>query len=145
MSMIQLAAAALALGLFASGTMAQTDSVHRSAEAVAGKPLRIGIYGNVKKDCSAGPLPELKVVTPPKHGTLAIRTGKVKTNRIANCPNLETPIRGVFYQATAGYTGVDEISYEVRSAEGKVRSHSVRINVSNQPNPKAKPSEPTDL
>ncbi len=145
MATIQVSGVALALCLWASGAIAQTESLHRSAEAVANKPLRIGIYGNVKKDCAPGPLPEVKVTTPPKHGTLAVRTGKVKTNRVANCPNLETPIQGVFYQARAGYTGVDEIGYEVRSAEGKVQSHSVRINVTSQANPKAKPSDATDL
>ncbi len=35
--------------------------------------------------------------------------------------------------------------YEVRSAEGKVQSHTVRIDVTAQPNPKAKSTEPTDL
>lgn len=131
--------------LFGSPAGSQTNSLHRSADAVAGKALRVGIYGNVKKDCSAGPLPEVKVVTPPKFGSLAVKTGKVKTNRVVNCPNIETPVQGVFYQARAGYVGVDEIGYEVRSAEGKVQIHSVRINVATQPNPNAKATEPSDL
>ena len=108
MPSIRLIALTLALGIGASPAWAQ-DSRYRSADAVAGQPLRIGIYGNVKKDCSAGPLPEVRVTTPPKHGTLAVRAGKVKTNRVANCPNLETPIQGVFYQSNAGFAGADEI------------------------------------
>lgn len=144
MPSIRFIALVLALGVGAFAAAAQ-DSRYRSAEAVTGRPLRIGIYGNVKKDCSAGPLPEVRVTTPPKHGTLAVRAGKVKTNRVANCPNLETPIQGVFYQANAGYAGVDEIGYEVKSAEGKVQSHTVRITVTRQPNPAAKKDQTTDL
>lgn len=144
MPSFRLLALALAFGLGASAAAAQ-DSRYRSADAVTGKPLRIGIYGNVKKDCSAGPLPEVRVTTLPKHGTLAVRAGKVKTNRVANCPNLETPIQGVFYQSNAGYAGADEIGYEVKSAEGKVQSHSVRITVTRQPNPAAPKEQATDL
>jgi hypothetical protein len=47
---------------------AQTNSAYRSVDAAAGKPHRLGAYGNVTKDCTSGPLPTIRVVTPPKHG-----------------------------------------------------------------------------
>ena len=34
---------------------AQSNSSYRSADAIAGKSERLGVYGNVQKDCSSGP------------------------------------------------------------------------------------------
>jgi uncharacterized membrane protein len=123
-------AAALAGSLAMSGgSLAQTNNAYRSAEAVAGKPHRIGAYGNVQKDCTSGPLPTIKVLTPPKHGELNVRSGTLKTGRITRCPSLAAKAQGIFYKANPTYKGGDEVAYEVRSASGKVESHTVRITV----------------
>jgi hypothetical protein len=124
-------APALACTLALSGTaaLAQTNTVYRSTDVVAGKPHRLGIYGNVQKDCTSGPLPTVRVVTPPKHGELNVRSGKLKAGRISRCPKLEATAQGVFYKPSPAYKGTDEVSYEVKSASGKVESHTVRITV----------------
>lgn len=124
-------ASALAGILALSGTAAlsQTNSVHRSADAVSGKAHRLGVYGNVQKDCTSGPLPTIRVVTPPKHGELNVRSGKLKAGRITRCPTLEATAQGVFYKANPTYKGTDEVSYEVKSTSGKVETHTVRITV----------------
>jgi hypothetical protein len=122
-------ALACTLVLSASAAVAQTDSAHRSADVVAGKPHRLGVYGNVQKDCTSGPLPKVRVVTPPRHGELNVRSGKLKAGRISRCPKLEATAQGIFYKASPTYKGADEVSYEVKSASGKVESHTVRITV----------------
>jgi hypothetical protein len=141
------AAAILACAITLSVTVAsaQTNSAFRSAEAVSGKPHRLGVYGNVTKDCTSGPLPTIRVVTPPKHGELNVRSGTLKAGRITRCPKLEAKAQGVFYRANPQYTGTDEVSYEVRSASGKVEAHTVRINVTGTPPAGAKPSDEAEL
>jgi hypothetical protein len=124
---------------------AQTNSAYRSVDAAAGKPHRLGAYGNVTKDCTSGPLPTIRVVTPPKHGELNVRSGTLKAGRITRCPKLEAKAQGVFYRASPQYTGTDEVSYEVRSASGKVESHTVRINVTSTPPAGSKSSDETEL
>lgn len=124
---------ALAGGLAATGALAQTESTFRNQDAAPGKPVRLGLYGNVAKDCKAGPPPEVRVVTPPKNGNLAVRGGKTKTNRIPGCSEVEAEVRGVFYEAKGGYKGADEVVYEVRRPEGKVETHTVRITVTDKP------------
>jgi hypothetical protein len=138
---------ALACGITLSGTVAwaQTNSAYRSADAIAGKPQRLGVYGNVKQDCTSGPLPEIRVVTPPKHGELSVRSGTLKAGRITRCPKLEAKAQGVFYRANPKYTGPDEVGYEVKSASGKVEAHTVRITVKDTPPSGARPSEDTEL
>ena len=134
-----------ALVLSASPALAQTNSVHRSADVVAGKPHRLGVYSNVQKDCTSGPLPTVRVVTPPKHGELNVRSGNLKAGRISRCPKLEATAQGIFYKANPTYKGTDELSYEVRSASGKVEGHTVRITVKDAQALNAKPDQDAEL
>jgi hypothetical protein len=138
-------ALACALTLSAAPTLAQSNSAHRSADVVSGKQHRLGAYGNVQKNCTSGPLPTIRVVTPPKHGELNIRSGKLKAGRISRCPSLEPTAQGVFYKASPTYKGVDEVSYEVRSASGKVESHTVSITVKGALPADGKPNQDTDF
>jgi hypothetical protein len=124
--------------LFGTAALAQTNSAHRSAEAVAGKSLRLGTYGNVQKDCTSGLLPTVRVLTPPKHGELNVRSGNLKAGRITRCPNLRATAQGIFYQASPKYSGTDEVSFEVKAASGKVETHTVRIMVKDAQAPDTK-------
>jgi hypothetical protein len=124
---------ACVLVLFGTAALAQTNSAHRSAEAVTGKPLRLGTYGNVQKDCTSGPLPTVRVLTPPKHGELNVRSGNLKAGRVTRCPNLRPTAQGIFYQANSKYSGTDEVSFEVKAVSGKVETHTVRITVKDAP------------
>lgn len=118
-----------ALVMSCGAVLAQSSSAYRSADVTAGQQHRLGVYGNVQKDCTSGPLPTIRVVTPPKHGELNVRSGKLKAGRISRCPKLEAVAQGVFYKAGQAYKGADEVGYEVRTASGKVERHIVRINV----------------
>src|ERR671910_526812 len=92
---------ALAFGLAGSLAIpagvasAQSNSAYRSADAVADKAERLGVYGNVQKDCTSGPLPTVRVVTPPKHGELNVRSGTLKAGRITRCPKLAPKAQGI--------------------------------------------------
>jgi hypothetical protein len=142
-------AAAVGAGTLAvpdGAAWAQSNSAFRSAEVVAGKSHRLGVYGNVQKDCTSGPLPTVRVVTPPKHGELNVRSGKLKAGRISRCPKLEATAQGIFYKPNPTYKGADEVSYEVKSASGKVESHTVRITVKDaQASDTPKPDQEDEL
>jgi hypothetical protein len=117
------------LAMSGDSALAQSNSAYRSTDVVAGQPHRLGVYGNVQKDCTSGPLPTVRVVTPPKHGELNVRSGKLKAGRISRCPKLEATAQGIFYKPNPAYKGADEVSYEVKSASRKVESHTVKITV----------------
>ncbi len=137
---------ALVCILALSGTvvLAQTNSAYRSTDVVAGTRQRLGVYGNVQKDCTSGPLPTVRVVTPPKHGELNVRSGKLKAGRISRCPKLEATAQDIFYKPNPAYKGADEVSYEVKSASGKLESHTVRITVKEATPADAKPNPDAD-
>src|SRR4051812_32881719 len=119
-------AAAVALALASGGDAAAQEQIFRSASAVSGKQVRLGAYEYVSKDCAPGPLPEIKVITPPKNGSLAVRHGKTKAGALSRCPKLEVPAQGVFYQPNARYTGADEVSYEVKRPDRPTQAITVK-------------------
>ena len=139
-------ALACALILSATAALGQSNNAYPSTDVVAGKSHRLGVYGNVQKDCTSGPLPTVRVVTPPKHGELNVRSGKLKAGRITRCPKLEATAQGIFYKPSPTYKGADEVSYEVKSASGKVESHTVRITVKDaQASDTPKPDQEDEL
>jgi hypothetical protein len=122
------------------------ERLFRNVDAIQGKQVRLALVGNVSKDCKVGPKPELKVTSAPKHGTLAIRSGKTKAGSLRRCPNLEVPAEGVFFQAQPNFIGDDEVIYQVTPPGGPTRIVTIKISIRppNAPTQRSK-DEPTDL
>ncbi len=136
-----LLAASAALAVYPAG--AQTSS-YRTAAAQTGKPTRLWTVTAIRKDCTVGDIGGVKVVSPPKNGTLSLSRGKLKSPASFRCPNLETPVELVIYVPKAKFTGQDEVSFETKSADGTVEKHTFRIEVSDKPVAPKKPDQ-TDL
>jgi hypothetical protein len=126
-------AATRALVLVASlglaGAAAAQTTVTRSETVQAGKGARLVIVPNLKKDCSTGPMPEIRVTTPPKFGSLITKGGKLKTPAKYRCPNKDAEAQAIFYQANAGYTGPDTVVVEVKNSDGEIEKRDIRITV----------------
>ena len=63
---------------------------------------------------------------------------------VDNCPKLEATAHGIFSKPNSTYKGADEVSYEVKSASGKVENHTVRIMVKEATPAGAKPNTDAD-
>jgi hypothetical protein len=61
--------------MLAATAFAQTTDF-TSFEAVPGKPIEIGNYAAIGNACAAGAPPAIKVVEPPRSGTLSVRAGE---------------------------------------------------------------------
>ena len=123
----------LASGLLLAGpaqvpAFAQT-TVTRSKTVAPGKTVRLEIAPNLKKDCTPGPMPEFKVSGAPKNGSVITKVGKLKTPASYRCPNKEAAVQALFYQPNGGFTGADEVTFEVKGADGQVQTHNIKITV----------------
>ena len=139
---IQTLFAAAALALLSPAIGQAQDTTHRSIKAVSGQRVQLSVHFTLKRDCSAAPPPELRVITPPANGTLSIRGGKVRTAQAGNCRDFEAPGRVVFYQSNAGYIGPDQVTVEVKKADGSTESQSVAITVEKGPAAAPAPRKP---
>lgn len=121
------------------------EKVFRSVEAMPGKQIRLALVGNVSKECTLGPKPVVKVLTPPKNGELSIRSGKTKPGSLARCPNLEVAAEGLFYTAKPKFGGTDEVVYGVTRSDGRNELVTIRIIVTDKAKPEAQSPKATDL
>ncbi|KMO28449.1 4-aminobutyrate aminotransferase [Methylobacterium variabile] len=115
--------------MLASGAAQAQAAKTREVAVASGKQIRLIAVPNLKKDCSLGPQPEVKVTTPPKNGALVQRAGKVKTPATYRCPNVEANVQAVFYESKAGFTGADEVTVEIKGTDGNVVTQTIKVTV----------------
>ena len=97
MNRIAIGATALALLTSVAPAIAQS-TVYTTINAQSGKPVRLGAYVGLNKDCSQGPVPEIKVTQNPKNGVFVIRKGEATVRREGQCPvGTEAEVQVVFY------------------------------------------------
>ena len=116
---------ALAGAMLAATAIAQTID-YTSFDAMPGKPIEIGNYAAIGTNCSAGTPPTIKVVEPPKAGTLSVRSGE-RVYAVANCPPIRIPAEVLTYEARDGATGTDRLVYDIVAATGQVSTKDVTI------------------
>jgi hypothetical protein len=63
---IQLWLAALTWLCWATAAYAQTTSLDREVKATPGRDVRVGIYTSMRADCTAGPLPAIRLSVAPR-------------------------------------------------------------------------------
>lgn len=136
--------AALALSLIGGAAVAQT-TLTRSESTTTGKLTRIAVSPNLKQDCSTGQTPEVKVTGAPKNGTVVTRGAKAKTPASYRCPNVEAQVQSVYYQSNPKFTGSDEATFEIKTADGAVQRITVKITVTATETKKPAEKSGTDL
>jgi hypothetical protein len=124
-----LLAAAVVLCALTAPAGAQGNVVEHEVRGVPGKEVRVGIYTDIRPDCTAGPLPAIRLVTPPAHGSVNVKRGTLKATNIKQCLATEVPAFVAFYRASDNYSGADEFLLEVSMAGRKQLQH-FRVNVS---------------
>lgn len=123
------------------GAASAQEQIFRSVNVAEGARVRLGIHGDVSKECTSKPAPDIKVATSPKNGTLSISTGTMKAGAMPRCPQLAIPARAVFYQANGRYRGPDEVVYSFQRSDGNTASVTIKISVGGTVRPGTKPNE----
>jgi hypothetical protein len=107
----------------------QPTTVERSAKGPTAKNIRVGLYVNVRPDCTSGPLPTIRLVNPPANGTLTIKRGKVNATNYKQCLALEVPGFVAFYKSKADFTGTDVTTIEVKYPQGRTEIQRITVSV----------------
>jgi len=108
---------------------APPTTVERNARGQTAKNVQVGLYINVRPDCTSGPLPTIRLVTPPANGTLTIKRGKVNATNYKKCLALEVPGFVAFYKSKADFTGTDVATIEVKYPKGRTEIQRITITV----------------
>lgn len=124
---VRVAILAIAVTGAASAVFAQT--VTRSAKGEPGKDIRVGVFVNVKQDCSSGPLPTIRLVDKPANGIVTVKSAKINAKNYKQCLALEVPGYVAFYKSEPTFNGVDTFSLEVRYPEGRTEMQKLNVTV----------------
>lgn len=103
-------------------------------EVFTANEARIAAMNWVNADCTSGPLPDLRITTPPKNGELRMEEITMPIDRAKDTPRFSCngkPVKAVavFYKSKAGYTGDDNTVIDVDFKTGQVRRFSYKITV----------------
>jgi len=126
-----LAVVALFLGSLGAATAqapAET-TVERSVRTLPNKDTQIGIYLNVLPDCSSGPLPTIRLVSPPAAGKVVVKAAKAKATNYKACLALEVPAYVAFYKSPPEFLGDDVLTIEVKYAGGRTEIQKITVKV----------------
>ena len=109
---------------------AQQDAVQQ--REVKGKPdtdINTGIFATIRKDCTAGPLPAVRLVSPPAHGKVTVKQGKLRATNVKNCLGMELPAFVAIYRSARDFVGQDRFTLEVVGSSGKTQIQQVTVTV----------------
>jgi hypothetical protein len=113
--------------------LAEIRTSEKSARAQSGKDVRIGVYINIRPDCTSGPLPTIKLNSPPANGQVTVRRANVSATNYKQCLALQVPAYVAIYRSHANFSGVDTLELEVKLPNGRVEMQKFQITVGSSP------------
>ena len=117
------------LCLTALSVRAQGNMVEREVKAAPGRDARVGVYTDIKPDCTSGPLPAIRLVTPPAHGAVNVKRGTLKATNFKQCLATEVPAFVALYHGAAEFNGTDEFVLEITWPTGRKELQHFRVRV----------------
>jgi len=108
---------------------AQVQSINRTVSGQPDTDIRVGVYVNVRPDCTSGPLPSIQLTSPPENGKVTVKKAKVTATNYKQCLALEVPAFVAFYRSRADFVGVDVLTLEVKLPGGKMEVQRISISV----------------
>lgn len=111
------------------GDPTQIPLIDRDVKARAGRETRVVVLTNVKPDCTSGPLPNVRLISPPANGKIAVRRGRFRATNVRQCLAIEVPALIAFYRSAPDFQGSDTVILEIRPEQGTPQIRRVTITV----------------
>jgi hypothetical protein len=107
----------------------QTQTIERQVKGKPDTNINAGIFASIKRDCTAGPLPSVRLLTPPAHGKVTVKQGRVRATNLKQCLGADLPAFVAIYRSAQGFVGQDIFTLEVVSAGGKSQIQRITVTV----------------
>jgi hypothetical protein len=112
---------------------AQGEMIERAVSAAPGHDVRVGVYTDIRSDCTTGPLPAIRLAVAPAHGAVSVKRGTLKATNFKQCLGIDVPAFVAFYRAAAEFTGSDIFELEITASNGRKQHERVRVLVKKSP------------
>ena len=103
--------------------------MERHFKGAVGNDIRVGVYLNVKPDCTSGPLPTIRLIGEPAHGKITIKKANVNATNYKQCLALEVPGYVAYYRSSPDFFGTDNLTLEVKFPNGRTEIQKISVTV----------------
>jgi hypothetical protein len=110
-------------------------AVERTAKGPAGHDIRVGVYVNVRPDCSSGPLPSIRLAAHPQNGKVTVKRAKVTATNYKQCLALQVPAFVAIYRSKPAFDGMDQMTIEVKYPGGRTEIQKIKVLVGESSQP----------
>jgi hypothetical protein len=107
----------------------QAPAIERQVKGKTGTNINAGVFTTIRNDCTAGPLPAVRLVTPPVHGKVTVKQGKLRATNVKNCLGLEVPAFVAIYRSARDFIGQDRFTLEVIGSNGRAQIQQITVTV----------------
>jgi hypothetical protein len=114
---------------FSTTAFAQVQNVNRIVNGQPDSDIRVGVFVNIKPDCTSGPLPAIQLTSPPEHGKVTVKQGKVTATNYKQCLAVEVPAFIAFYRSRSDFAGVDVMTLSIKYPGGKTEVQRISVTV----------------
>ena len=105
----------------------QEPTVERQFKGKPDTNINVGFFTSIKPDCTAGPLPVIRLITPPAHGKVTVTRGRLQATNLKQCLGADLPVFVALYRSAPDYIGQDTFTIEVVGVNGKKQIQQVTV------------------
>jgi hypothetical protein len=106
------------------------EEIERDIKVAPGVEVRVGVYTSLRADCTAAPLPAIRLAVAPEHGIVTVRRAMLKATNLKHCLATEVPAFVAFYRAGAGRNSEDSFDIEVNFSAGRKQTQHFHVSIS---------------
>jgi len=122
--------AAILVGLtFGTALSAQTALLERHYKVKSGADTNVGVFASIRKNCTSGPLPAIRLVNQPQHGRLTMKKGRLSAQNMRQCLSADVPALIAMYRPKPEFVGQDSFTIEVTGPDSKSQLQKITVDV----------------
>jgi hypothetical protein len=108
---------------------AQMPTIERQIKGKPNTNLNAGVFTTIRSNCTAGPLPVVRLIAPPAHGKVTVKQGRLRVTNLKQCLGIDVPAFIAIYRSAQDFIGQDMFTFEVTGAEGKSQIQRIIVTV----------------
>lgn len=94
--------------------------ITRHVNAVPGRPVKLAVFASIKRDCTSGALPTVRLSKPPHQGRVIVHRARLHISNHGACLSADVGALVAFYRAGVGASGKDSATLTISAPNGRV-------------------------
>lgn len=107
----------------------QSQTIERQYKVKPDTNINVGIFTSIHKDCTAAPLPVVRLIMPPAHGKITVKQGRLRATNLKQCLAADLPAFIAIYRSASDFIGQDVFMLEVIGSGGKSQFQRITVTV----------------